>query len=278
MAGCMFDGSVDVSKLCARCAKLCYVQSKEINVEDLNANHICAQDISSVEVNADQLHANHGCLGDVTINRLCVSELNAPNFKPCNVNRAFVGLSADFTYNLGSDIQFDLITDDPSSAISLVPTTHFTAPVSGYYSASAFLNLSGIAGVGVIVGVPVASPSFSVNGVKRELTYIPFLSFSGQQYSSLTGTLYLVAGDQVTVQLNVFVLDAASGQIPYVGTVILKGGALGSGAVSNFSIYLVTELCGTGTTPIQCVPCQPVIIACKPVLTEGCSPCDLSTM
>lgn len=263
--------------------------SKTAELGDVALNNLCAQNVKAMHVMADDVQSNHGCFGDVTINKLCVSDLSAPNFNVCNTRRAYIGFNADFVYTLGLDIQFDAVYDDPASGISFVPTTHYTAPVSGYYAVSSFLNISALNGSNIIVGTPVAAPSFYVNGILRKVEYVPFLSFSATQNSLLTANLLLTAGDQVTVKFDVIVLDAVLGQIPYVGTVLLKGGPVASGPVSTMDVLLLSDLCAAGTNPPPCTPCQPVAIDCSPVVVSckpvdpdcdpvevrGCEPCDM---
>ncbi len=223
-----------------RCEKICKVKSKETWSEKVYTNDLCAD--------------------TATIKNLCVTNLNAVNVKGALANnyRAYIDFTSDLTYTLGTDINFNNIIDDPSSGISFSPSTHYTAPVSGYYLSNVFIDFSKLSGSVVIAGIPVAALSVWVNGILRESSFVPFLSFSLSQQGSLTNTLLLTAGDQVTTKLDVLILDPATGLQPYVGTVLVKGGGLTTPAASNFSIVLLTPM--TGTTPITCQDCPMVTI------------------
>ena len=128
------------------CAEICWLKSKKEWVEDLNVNEVCSQDVqsltaefdgltvntqcaqnlSSQNIFSDSLMSNSACLGTATINSLCVTNLNAPNFTVCNTRRAYLGFSSNFLYTLGQNINFNVILDDPSGMASLTPTTQFT--------------------------------------------------------------------------------------------------------------------------------------------------------
>ena len=271
---CGCHDRLECRKLCAKCAKICFLKSKKEWVEDLAANNICAQDIMSFNAGFDNLSANRLCASDATINNLCVTNLNAPNFALCNTNRAYLGLTAAYTYTLGSNLAFDDILDDPSSMASQLPTTHFTAPVAGYYDINLFVNASALTGANIVVGLPVASLSIQVNGISRTSILTPFLAFSPSITDTLTASLLLQVGDQVTGVLNVLVQDPVLGAQNYVGTMLISGGPLGLTVdPSTFNLSLLSTLCGVGPTPPACIPCAPVEIPCPRVDVDGCNPC-----
>ena len=301
MGDCGCESSLDVSKICARCAKICSLRAKEEWVEELSANRICsqhlmsgnaefgylrvneecAQSVASVNVSAGNLSANTATLGMANIGSLCVTNLQAPNFAICNTYRAYLGVVAPYTYTLGSNLTFNAVLDDPSGMTSQVPTSHFTAPVAGYYSVELFINAATLAGANLIVGTPVASLSIQVNGISRQSILTPFLAFSPEITDTLSASLLLAAGDQVTAVLNVEVQDPTLGVINYVGTMLVSGGPLVSTVdPSTFSLTLLSTLCTSSGPGAACptiqpvvIPCQPVSINCQPVSIGGCSPC-----
>lgn len=270
---CSCHNRVDTDKICAKCAKICYLNVKKEWVEDLVVNKECAQHIASVNVKTNNLTADNACLSTATINNLCVTNLNAPNFSICNTYRAYLGLTADYTYTLGTNLQFNAVLDDPSAMSSQIPTTHFTAPVAGYYDINAFINASNLLGSVIVVGTPVASLSIQVNGISRTSILTPFLAFSPSITDTLTASLLLNVGDQVTAVLNVLVQDPTAGEVAYVGTMLISGGAFTTVDPSTLSITLLSTLCNSGGVTPSCVPCQPVQVNCQPVCIQGCDAC-----
>lgn len=259
----MADCSLSLDNLCVKCGRICWLKSKYITVEDLNLNNLCAQKINSKEVNSATANLNKLCVQEAIINKLCVNDLSAPNLKICNKYRFYIGFTTDFLYSLGADMNFNLISDDPNSNISVSPNTFYTVPVAGYYTLSLFVNSFNLTGSGVITGTPVSQLSVKVNGTLRKETVAPFLAFNLSQKVTITAHLYLAAGDKVEVNYNVLVMDATLGLIPYVGTVMLKGGAVSFDESSTWDMVLLTELCGGSS--VTCAPCVPAVISCEPV-------------
>lgn len=261
----MADCTLSMDNLCVKCGRICWLKSKYITVEDLNLNNLCAQKVNSKEINGDQGSFSKLCVQEAVINKLCVNELNSSSLKVCNKYRFFAGFSSDFSYTLGSPINFNSIVDDPNANVSLSPNTNYVAPVAGYYTSSLFINGSALSGSSVITGIPVARLMIKVNGLPRVDTMVPFLSFALTQQATFSAHLYLAAGDVVTTSYDLLVLDGLTGIIPYVGTINFKGGSATSDG-STWSMVLLTELCGGGgSTPVACAPCQPSLVTCEPV-------------
>lgn len=300
-ANCGCKNKLDIKNICASCASICWQHSKQIWSEDLNTNNLCAQNISTTNKQAQYITATSICAQNsavaneqvqsatidnlcatiANITDLCVTNLQAPNWKPCNTHRAYLALTANASYTLGDSITFDAIIDDPSNMVSISPT-RFTVPLSGYWQFNISVSATDLAGTVLIAGVPVAYLSVFVNGISRQSSAIPFLSFATNVKAALACDLILNAGDIVTATLDIQILTAAGGLTNYVGTMLLNGGPLASTVnPSSMNIVLLTELCA-GDAPITCIPCQPVQVTCEPVtnhcpVVKGpeCDPCNI---
>lgn len=269
---CGCGSSLDIKKLCVRCAEVCWQKSKQIWAEDINVNNVCAQKVLAKEGQAQSLTVDNLCAMTANINDLCVTNLKASNYKPCNTSRAAVRFANDFMYTLGNDINFDVLLDNPSNIATIGPTK-FTVPVAGYWEFNISVNAFNLAGSGVITGAPIARLSVYVNGVSRQAITVPFLTFATDVKASLMADLILAANDVVTAQLDVLVLDSVGGQIEYVGTMSIKGGDLAATAdPSVMSIILKSELCGV-SSPITCTTCVPAQVPCEPVVGPRCEDC-----
>jgi hypothetical protein len=245
---------LNLHKLCADKANIGHLK-----VDKLKCHGFCAQLLEGVQVNADNFNANNVCAQNGNFNNLCVTNLNAPNFVPNTNYKAAVGLSFDGVYLLGSDINWDVIVNDPNGNVALAPFS-YTAPATGYYSLTFDVNHHGLAGAATIAGIPIGQLTLEVNGVLLRDTYAPFLSFSPSQNSALSTLALLNAGDVVKMRYNVLVLDPALGLIPYVGTVILEGNAHFNGK-SGFAIHFLSPANGA-QPPVACQVCPPVVISC----------------
>jgi hypothetical protein len=265
------DSKLNIKKLCAYCAKVCWLKSKQIMADEVIANKVCTQELSAKTASNESLSVNNLCAVSANINDLCVTNLRAPNWRPCNTRRSYVARTADYLYTLGNDIEFDAVLDNPAPGIYSPAPSKFTAPTGGYYEYGLFINAFDLNGTTPITGTPVAKLSVYVNAVSRQSTYVPLLSFVGTIKAGVAADLLLQAGDIVTAQLDILVLDAVGGLTEYVGTMMIKGGALvGTDDPSTMSILLKTELCDAGPTPIPCITCEPVTVDCERVEITGC--------
>lgn len=291
MSNLCCSNELNLEKLCVECAKMncakiqqiisdniCsqVVYAKNLNVENEVANNLCVPGtINAGQVSADMIGGNNICVRQGTINNLCVDNLSIGCFMPYIKYRATVNYSADVSYVLGSDVNFDNIVDDPNNNISLSPYTYYTAPVAGYYDFSYKINVHNlVSSSGPILGTPVASAEVYVNGVLVRETFAPFLTFLNEQKVVLSSLITLQAGDVVSLKYNVL---GANG-VPIIGTVDVVGTGFEDGN-SFFKIIFMSGLSHTGIVCAECpmvqVPCSPVQTPCHPLVTPGESnPCD----
>jgi len=273
-SNCGCDNTLDIKKICVRCADICWQKSKQIWVEDLNTNNLCSQNLKSTSQQTESLTTNNLCAVSANINDLCVTNLRASNLMMCNTSRGYVSFSGNFSYTLGDPINFNFVNDDPSSMVSMVPNTHFVANKTGYWVASVFINASSLAGSMILTGSPVAKLSISVNGVSRKAIFVPFLTFSSNVFGLCTSHLLLSSGDLVSAILEVLVLDPSSGIINYAGTMMIAGGPLATTQdASAMDLIFLSDLCGGGTQPSTCIPCVPFENQCQVVDGPPCNPC-----
>lgn len=285
---CCCENMLDLDKLCAKCAKICWLKAKKIWVDhevvnDLCAqqaeigalsvvnevaNSICSQAVVASNLNADSATVNNLCAQSANMNDLCVNNLRVQNFQNCNIFRATAVLSANLTYTLGTDVLWNTVLDDPNSNFNTA-TGAYTAPKSGYYNHTIQIDSSNLQGSAVIAGIPVASVEVWVNGVFFRRVLSPLLSFSTSQSAFYSSLILLNSGDVVTSRANILVLDPVLGLMNYVGTSTLQGNGTFPNN-SSFGIILISELC-TSSPGVMCTPCQPVTVSCQP-FTLPCSP------
>lgn len=268
---CCCKSVLDLDKLCADCAQICWLKVKKEYADKIVANDVCSQVVSGNQVNANNLNANNMCSQQGTINKLCVNDLTVGNLNHCSKYRAAVTFSSDNTYTLGQPVNWNVIIDDPNGNVSLLPVFTYTVPVSGYYILSFQLDSDSLSGASLITGIPVGAQSVLVNGGELRTQYQPYLSFTDRQKASLTNLCLLNAGDVVTMLDNVLVLNQSSGLINYVGSLNIEANGSFPGQ-SGFAIHYLSSL---NCSPVMCVTCPPVQIACNPVVPPSdCDDCD----
>lgn len=247
--------SLSLKDLCVR-----QVKAKKALVKDL-----CAASIKSANICADNL----GIVGQVALNNVCANNINASTLcitgtarinEVCGLYRASAQLLADTPYVFGSPVNYDQIIDDPNNNVSLAPF-YYTVPVSGYYIASVEIDEKDLMGTTPVLGVPVSQLALKVNGINRRKALLPFLTFNDTQQTDLSFLLLLNAGDKITVDYNVLVVDQATGTQPYAGTATLIGGP----NATIFKIHYLSSTCSSST----CQPCsfadQPCDLSCTPL-------------
>lgn len=190
----------------------------EINTESICATEIgtgvlCSESTQTRRLCADHIATQTICSQVAHIDVLCVNNLhNYTRYKAHAKNRA------NQSYRLGSLIEFDSIVDDPNNNISLNPFSAYTVPESGYYSLCFSVAFTDLAGTSAPTGTPVAHPHISVNGAESLSVYQLFLSLNASQFSTVSGLLFLHAGDVVQFELEVLFMDQANNLVPYSGT------------------------------------------------------------
>jgi hypothetical protein len=290
-------------KLCADKVKSKYIQTKDLKAEDICAEAIrserqCAESIKGKELCAQHIVTDSICttsaltqdlcavraaIRSLCIEKQCVSHLstNTLNITDtlclqgdyCVSFRSFMKIGTNQPFDLGSGIPFDTIVDDPNHNITLNSPSFYTAPRTGYYMITASVAESGITGSTVFTGVPTADIEVLVNGVVELRTRNSYLSFSKLQISTASGIVILNAGDVVTVNYQLFILDPVLGEIPYVGSVNL----ISSGPSQTFmATHYLSSLCPAPSpcqacTKVECPRCDFEAL-CKP----SCKPCDFS--
>lgn len=283
---CQCEKDLKVRRLCAKDIKSCCVRSKDMVADDfctqeaqvkfLEAekevvNDLCAQSVSAKSLFSEKSNTNDLCARSANINSLCVDNLKVSGLQNCNKYRASIGFSADFiNYPLSSPINFSTIFEDPNNNIAFGPT-RYVAPISGYYMATLTLSIKNLQGAKTIAGTPTSQMDILINGIKVKASFTPFLTFLPAQEGFVSSLLQLNAGDTVSWNYEVLVVDPVTGLTPYVGTVDFVGGTIASGVVSSFQIINISSLCNE--LPTGCVQCPMVEVPCLPVVTP-CEPMD----
>lgn len=270
-----FCDKICIGKVLTKCLKAKQIKAEHMESETIKTDSMCAGAISSdvlcaraitvsekicsplfssPSVCADQLAANNACITGL---------LKTNNFEQCAKYRATVVFSQNTAYTLDDIVDYDLIIDDPNNDVTLSPFT-YTAPVSGYYILTTQVDQFNLQGANPIIGTPIANLTIYVNGNRFRDTFTPYLSFHNGQKITVTTLISLKAGDLVSVQYNVFVMDDSAGFIPYVGTVMIEG----NGSEDNATMFKIHYL-SSDCTDLPCIPCQPT--TCTP---EQCNiPC-----
>lgn len=271
---CDCKNEIDIRKLCAHILLADCVDSERISARDLCADEIKSPYICADRLNlnstlcVDQIDTNHANIVTLNTNDICVAgTLSANDTNLCNKVRATMVFSANTVYDLKSNIDWDVILDDPNGNASDVPPSHYIAPKGGYYLLTLQVDaIEIVAQNGLpILGSPIANPKIWVNGVVHRESFSPFLAFLDSQHTTLTTVIKLNAGDVVTTSYEILILDSTVGVVSLEGTATL----LGNGTDANqaiFKIVLVAPDCDT--TP--CVPVEP----CQPHPCDAsCTPC-----
>ncbi len=269
---CM-NNELSLLNLCVTCANLDQSCLKKAKAEQLDANQIttnklCVSDtLSGNNILGLSIGANELCARSGTINELCVDKLTVANWNSFNKYRAAVTLIND-PYTLGAPVNWNNIIDDPNNNVTTSPFS-YTAPVSGYYTLSYYINSVNLNGADAIGGIPIGLLTIYVNGKELRQFNAPYLAFSTQQYALLSSIALLNAGDVITMDYNVLVQNSVMGLQKYVGTVNLNGTTAFADS-SGFEIHLLSQMTGGVTPPPQCkvcpiveIPCQPNDIDCK---------------
>jgi hypothetical protein len=262
-----------VDDFCAQNAR-----TNNLCTNNFQTANICASSVDSLWVStnyvttqticANSFQVVNGCADTLTVNDLIITS----TFGLCSFYGASVGLSANTTYTLGTDLPYNSIEADPSGSISLNPLT-YTAPQTGNYIISAQVVSQNLAGTSIIAGTPIARIQILSNNGVRSQVDLPYLTFNTGQASLSTTLITLTQGDVVTVTYEVYVLDPAIGFTPYTGQVNLVGGIAGSFR-SFFQVEYLSSNCSPST---QCVitPCGPSQITCN---FQPCTPCEPCTL
>lgn len=271
---------INVRRLCGKdiCGKDIkgeIIQANHIKTLDLVANNakihdLCTDNILTSTLRAELLNADNACLKQASIENLCVNTLNVQKANICSPIRATVAFSTDTTYTLGTDINWDVILDDPNGNVTLSPA-EYHVPVSGYYLFTLQVDQNSLVTPSPILGVPVGSPQVWVNGVEIREGLFPFLTFSNQAENTFTALISLKAGDIVTSRYSVFALSNA-GFMTIPGTVIVTG----NGTEAHHSVFKIVLL-AADCQPVPCTPCPQIpTITCIPgePVHVDCSDCD----
>lgn len=271
---CCCKNVLELDKLCADCARVCWLKVKKEWADQIVANDVCSQKVVAKQLSGENVNANTLCAKSASIDSLCVNNLTAVNQVACNTYRAAATFMANNLYTLGTAINWDKVLDDPSGDVTLSPFK-YTVEVGegGYYLFNLHLNVSDLSGSSIINGIPVGVQELLVNGVQFVDKWTPFLGFNNGQSCQFSGLVLLNDGDVVTMDYKVLVLDASSGLMPYVGTVNIMANGSMSGQ-SFFDIIQLSTMCKGGETP-QCPVCPPVEVPCVPVVPPSdCDDCD----
>lgn len=243
-------------KVHAGCIESQNINAGQVDTRVLNTDSFCAQNIKSSSVCVDNLGVkDNACIETLTANDLqagdlCVTGLTSLG-EVCGLYRAIANFSAEASYTLGDDLNFDNVIDDPNSDVSL--PFAYTAPVEGYYLVNAHVSQRDLITPSPVLGAPTAVLQLVVNGQVVRSLMTSFMSFSNHQQSNMTGVLRLMAGDVLTVRYIVNRLSDA-GFVPVDGSVTIEDGLQSSEIV----IHYLSSAC---VVPFSCEP-------------RECEPCD----
>jgi hypothetical protein len=251
------DNSLKVKILCAHRVRTKILDARCVEAEKINVEHeFCTHTIKSKSACTEHLGVNKtACINTLTANdaqatTLCVTSQARIN-EICGIYRALVDFSADQSYNLGDNVNFNNVIDDPNNNVSLAPF-FYTVPVSGYYIATLQVDQVNLVATDPILGVPTAHLQLFVNGLLSRDATTPFLTFSNQQKSNISSILKLNAGDIVQAQYSVDSLSNA-GLATVTGSVTIQGGL----DKTLFGIhYLSSDCTPAACTPRECTPCD----------------------
>jgi hypothetical protein len=285
---------LNLDKLCVKKAKIKKACIKELNIpgtfcaEVLSSPALCVDQATARKVDADSacirsVSAHDICNQNFTssnaqvvnlvANNVCVpGPLKVADLLNCGKYRASATNSGDINYTLGTNIDWNLITDNPNGNMALGPA-RYTAPLSGYYMVTFQVKQSNLVPVPpvVILGTPVGHIEILVNGVTRRRNFVPFLTFVNEQGAEISAMLSLNAGDIVESRYSVFAVDSVLGLVAVTGTVTLE--AAGNDTESLFKIHLLSIDCGDIMPCVPAIPCTP----CTPLICTPCVPrenCD----
>lgn len=270
-----------------RAPKACFTQLKADQLQVGNNtffDRLCANEASithlcATRADIGQQCSDHICADLIETTSLSTHHICANNVEHCTPYKAWLSFANNTMYNLGDEIDFDTIVDDPNGNVALGPT-RYIAPKSGYYVATLGIGALSLTSTSVIAGIPVTRPEIVVNGLRILKAFEAFLSFATQfQNNVVSGIIHLNAGDEVTARYRIFAVDTNIGAVaPVPGEVLLEGpGAQGQQFNETFlRIHYLSSDCAE----LQCqpcvAPCQPCSFTCTPVDICCCEePCDL---
>lgn len=276
---CCGSTRLNVDSLCARrietkCEDACRINAKLACIKHLAAHEICTKDLD-VECKANvkdlcakDIKADCACIRWLGAENVCAQSLRATDFLACGKYQATAVFAANTTYNLGANIDFDTILDDPNNNINLAPF-YYTAPISGQYIVTVQIDEDTLVSADPVLGIPVAQLHVYRNGTLSKSTFAPFLSFHEQQQTTVAALIHLNAGDRVHSVYEVGVMNDTLGFTTLVGTVSILGNGTEDGT-SLFKINLLSADCFG--EPI-CYPCDPYCEPADDCCFQYCQPC-----
>lgn len=241
--------SLALKDLCAKKIKAKQGLFKEICAHQIKSESICTKKLGVEDVSIANV-----CANNINTTTLCVTGTARIN-EVCGLYRASAAFFADTPYVLGAPINFDKIIDDPNGNISLAPFS-YTVPVTGYYVASVQVDSKDLTGANIILGTPIGHLELIVNGVERRRSFSPFLTFNDTQETDLTFLLLLNAGDVITIDYKVLIVDQTTGTTFYVGNNTLIGG-------DSQTIFKIHYLSSTCTPAGNCPSCSLIPVPCS---------------
>jgi hypothetical protein len=263
--GCGKPKDIKCHKLCAERIKADHICADSLTVENEIAENICVSGmLQASQAFSDKSNTNSLCAVSANIGSACISDLKVANIDYCEKYRAAVTVAAPMSYVLGSNIDWNVVLDDPNSNISFSPFS-YTVPVAGYYLLTYYLASSDLKGSDPIAGIPIGLLTVLVNGNVLRQFNSAYLSFSLTQDSNLSALVLLNAGDIIQMNYQVQVMNPNTGYSAYVGTVNINGNGLFPGG-SGFEIHYLSSL---NCFQNVCAICPEVVIPCKDMIGNG---------
>ncbi|MCF7799924.1 hypothetical protein K9L05_03220 [Candidatus Babeliales bacterium] len=225
----LFAKKAKIERIWSKVVSTCNLCAYKAKIDKLWVDKEFVKDLYVCKEKVDKLWANDICFDDL-----------------CTKYKADLTISTTLVgYNLGTDIAFNTIVDDPNHNASLNPSYIYTVPKTGYYVFTLAVDGTNLQGADIINGAPITVPSVWINGTCLIATQNAYLTFSMSQRTMLTAVAILKKDDVLSARMDIMWQKPGAGLVPYVGTVDLLNGKKNT----FFIIHYLSSNC-------YCKPCD----------------------